>query len=251
MKIYLAGVAPCGRTGGVYDNTIQTHKPYILESFYYTDDDTERLLPYYGDFLLDSGAFTFMSSRKTASDVAWEEYIDRYAAFIQTHNISKFFELDLDSIVGYEKTLEFRARLEKAASRQCIPVWHKTRGYKEFLRMCDEYPYAAIGGIVTKEIKPEQYGAFPTMIADAHKRNCKLHGLGFTSLTQLPKYHFDSVDSTAWTTGNRFGYIYHFNGKTVEKIKAPKGKRLADAKKVALINYIEWIKFQKYAETHL
>ena len=117
--------------------------------------------------------------------------------------------------------------------------------------MCDEYPYAAVGGIVAKEIKPEQYKAFPIMIADAHKRKCKLHGLGFTNLTWLPKCHFDSVDSTTWTIGNKFGFIYRFNGRTMERIGVPKGKRLADARKVALINYIEWIKFQKYAETHL
>lgn len=247
MKLFLAGDAPW-REQGLYDNAIRTHKPYILESFYYIDDSTTRLLPYYGDFLLDSGAFTFMSSGKKA---AWEEYVDQYADFVKKHNVQKFFELDLDSVVGYAKTIELRKRLEQASGRQCIPVWHKSRGYKEFLKMCDEYRYAAIGGIVTKEIKPEHYAVFPTMIAEAHKRGCKLHGLGFTSLAWLPKCHFDSVDSTAWTTGNRFGYIYYFDGKTMKKKDVPKGKRLADAKSVALINYIEWIKFQKYAETQL
>lgn len=37
----------------------------------------------------------------------------------------------------------------------------------------------------------------------------------------------------------------------MKKIDVPKGKRLKDAKMTALINYREWIKFQKYAETHL
>lgn len=250
MKIYLAGVAPW-KEGGLYDNAIRMHKPYVLESFFYADDYTEKMLQYYGDFLLDSGAFTFMQKKEARKNVPWEEYVDRYAAFVKEHGIEKFFELDLDSVVGYEKTLALRKRLERAVGRECIPVWHKSRGYKEFTRMCDEYQYAAIGGIVSKEIKPEQYKAFPTMISDAHKRRCKLHGLGFTSLEWLPRCHFDSVDSTAWTTGNRFGYVYYFNGKTMTKKDAPKGKRLGDTKKVALINYIEWIKFQKYAETHL
>lgn len=65
MKIYTAGIAPCG--GGkaeYYSNAIKQHKPYILESFYYADETTERLLPYFGDFLLDSGAFTFMQNSK-------------------------------------------------------------------------------------------------------------------------------------------------------------------------------------------
>jgi len=121
----------------------------------------------------------------------------------------------------------------------------------EFQNMCREYDYAAIGGIVSGEIKSNQYKAFPMMIDEAHKNGCKLHGLGFTTLSWLPKCHFDSVDSTAWTTGNRFGFIYQFTGTTMKKIDCPKGKRLGDSRKVALINYSEWIKFQQYAERNL
>ena len=97
MKIYLAGVAPW--RGGQEKKTIMEHRPYILESFYYTDEDTERLLPYFGDFLLDSGAFTFMQSSKNHVD--WEEYIEKYASFINRNKIDKYFELDIDNIVGF------------------------------------------------------------------------------------------------------------------------------------------------------
>lgn len=236
--------------GGIFDNILlKEHRPYILESFYYADDDTERLLPYFGDFLLDSGAFTFMSNSKIK--INWEQYVEKYANFINRNKIEKFFELDIDSVVGYDKVLQYRKKLEKLTNRQCIPVWHKSRGIDEYKKMADEYDYIAIGGIVSKEIKPEQYKAFPVMINEAHKRGAKVHGLGFTNLKLLPKCHFDSVDSTAWTTGNRFGFVYHFDGKTMKKINCPKGKRLADSRKVALINYTEWIKFQKYAEANL
>ena len=247
MKLYLAD---SGKLREAYcEEPTLEHHPFILESFYYADKDTERLLPYFGDFLLDSGAFTFMQNSKTRLN--WEEYIERYANFINRNNIEKFFELDIDSVVGYDKVLKYRKRLERLTNKQVIPVWHTSRGIKEYQKMCDEYPYVAIGGIVSKEIKPEQYKLFPALIQEAHKRKAKIHGLGFTSLSWLPKCHFDSVDSTAWTTGNRFGFIYKFNGKTMTKVDCPNGKRLADSRKVALINYTEWIKFQKYAETHL
>lgn len=248
MKVFLAGVAPW-RDGGGYDPIIKEHRPYILESFYYTDDDTERLLPLFGDFLLDSGAFTFMQNTKKTLD--WNEYIKQYADFINRNNIDKFFELDIDCVVGYREVKNLRFRLEKLTGKKSIPVWHKSRGYSEFERLCDEYPYVAIGGIVSKEIKPNQYKAFPQMIKKAHDKKAKVHGLGFTNLGLLPQIHFDSVDSTAWTAGNRFGFVYKFDGKTMQKIVAPKGKRLSDGRKVALINYTEWIKFQKYAEVHL
>lgn len=239
---------PLERWGG-YDPIIKEHRPYILESFYYADEDTERLLPLFGDFLLDSGAFTFMQNSHIKAD--WNEYVERYADFINRNNISKFFELDIDSVVGYEEVKNLRFKLEKLTDKQVIPVWHKNRGYSEFERLCEEYPYVAIGGIVSKEIKPEHYKIFPQMIKTAHKHGAKIHGLGFTNLKLLPKYHFDSVDSTAWTTGNRFGFIYKFDGKTMQKKQAPKGKRIGKPREAALINYTEWIKFQKYAETHL
>lgn len=250
MKIYLAGVAPWrGGQDRIYDESYKTYRPYILESFYYADADTERLLPYFGDFLLDSGAFTFMQSSK--SHVNWEEYLERYADFINRNKVEKFFELDIDSVVGYSNVLRYRKRLEQLTGKQCIPVWHKSRGIEEYKKHCIDYSYVAIGGYVVKEITPKEYSHFPAMIEFAHKNKSKVHCLGYTNLANLRKHHFDSVDSTAWTTGNRFGYIYRFDGKTIKKVEVPEGKRLADPKRVALNNFNEWIKFQKYAETHL
>ena len=251
MKIYLAGVAPWrGGQERIYDDAIIKHRPYILESFYYTDADTERLLPYFGDFLLDSGAFTFMQGNHSGK-INWEEYIERYADFINRNHVQKFFELDIDSVTGYGKVLEYRKRLERLTGKQCVPVWHKSRGINEYYRHCQEYPYVGIGGYVVKELEPKEFKAFPSMIRYAHANGAKVHCLGFTRLSDLPKYHFDSVDSTAWTTGNRFGYLYKFDGKTMRKIPKPQGMKLKDSRQVALRNYIEWIKFQKYAERNL
>ena len=248
MRLFLAGVAPW-RSGGGYDPIIREHKPYILESFFYADADTERLLPYYGDFLLDSGAFTFMQGKGGSPN--WDEYVERYADFIVRNKVQKYFELDIDSVVGYERVKEIRRRLERLVGRPSIPVWHLARGMDEYLRMCDEYSYVAIGGIVSGEITKDKYRFFPALIQEAHKRDARVHGLGFTNLALLPRIHFDSVDSTAWTTGNRFGYLYYFDGKTMQRKDAPKNHRLGDSRAVALNNYTEWIKFQKYADKHL
>jgi len=254
VQIFLAGVAQW-RSEGYYDPIIRDHKPFILESFYYADADTERLLPYYGDFLLDSGAFTFMggfsftSNEKAKTD--FEEYLERYAAFINRNKVEKFFELDVDSVVGYDKVKEYRRKLERLTNRQVIPVWHSTRGKEEFIRSCEEYPYVALGGIVGGEwsAKAEKY--IPWFIREAHRHNAKIHGLGYTKLKQLKEYHFDSVDSTAWTVGNRFGYLFYFNGETMQKREVPQGHRIGKPREAALHNYTEWIKFQKYALTHL
>ena len=232
--------------GGGPDNW----RPYILESFYYADADTERLIPHFGDFMLDSGAFTFMQGKATLN---WDEYVERYADFVIRNKVEKYFELDIDSVVGYEQVKKYRSRLEALTGRQPIPVWHNSRGKDEFVNCAKEYPYVAIGGLVggKSEYARELWKYFPWFIDRAHECGAKLHALGFTSLDGIMKYHFDSVDSTAWTTGNRFGYIYHFDGKTMRKRDVPNGHRIKDSRRAALINYTEWLKFQKYAETKL
>jgi hypothetical protein len=248
MQLYLAGVWPW-RNGGGYDKTVNEYRPYILESFFYADEDTERLIPHFGDFLLDSGAFTFMQGKGGSPN--WDEYIERYADFINRNKVQKYFELDIDVVVGYDRVKQFRQKLEKLTNRPCIPVWHLSRGLDEYKRMCDEYGYVAIGGIVSGEIRKEKYSAFPALIGEAHKRGSKVHGLGFTALDWLKTCHFDSVDSTAWTTGNRFGFLYYFDGKTMRKKDAPKGHRIGASREAALNNFTEWLKYQQYAEKYL
>lgn len=248
MELYLAGQAPW-KEDGLYDNAIKDGGVCILDSFYYASDWTERMIPFYGKFLLDSGAFTIFSGK--GKDIRWEEYVDRYADFITRNKVENFFELDIDSIVGYPRVKELRRRLENKAGRQSIPVWHKKRGKDDFLRMCDEYKYVSIGGIVSQEITSDEYKFFPWFIRQAHLKGAKIHGLGFTNLAWLSKCHFDSVDSTSWTTGNRFGMVYEFNGKTMIKHERGKNQRMKNTHDLALHNFKEWVKFQKYARTHL
>ena len=58
MRIYLAGVHPW-RTEGLYDEAIKKYSPFILDSFYYCENsDTASLLPFFGDFMLDSGVIS-------------------------------------------------------------------------------------------------------------------------------------------------------------------------------------------------
>lgn len=246
MKIFLAGLT------SFLDKPLTrdlTQGVYVLESFFYADKKTEKYIPYFADFLLDSGAFTFFS--RGHNNINWEKYVDAYADFINRNNIKYFFELDIDKLIGYEKVLELRKRLEEKTGKKCIPVWHKSRGKEDFLKMCDEYDYVAVGGIVSREITPEQYPMFTWLINEAHKRGCKVHGLGFTNLEGVKKYKFDTVDSTAWTTGNRFGAIYKFDGKTLVKFGKKPGQRLDNYYKALENNYKEWVKFQKYADIHL
>jgi len=226
----------------------------ILESYYYLRKNEEfmSIVRHFGSFLLDSGAFTFMSgSHKEAID--WDKYVEDYAAFINRYNVELFFELDIDSVVGIAEVERLRFKLETLTGRKPIPVWHKGRGKDYFIKMCENYPYVALGGIVTKEIPRQLYEkGFPWFIKTAHDHHCKIHGLGYTTVANLKRYHFDSVDSTAWLYGNRGGYLYKFNPRTglMEQIDAPKNCRLK-SREGAVNNFNEWVKFSAYAEKNL
>ncbi|MFA6865761.1 MAG: hypothetical protein WCS04_08195 [Sphaerochaetaceae bacterium] len=250
MKIYLAGDG-----SDIKYKFQKQYTPYILDSFYlFNKGDGRRKIQYVEDwdrdrFLLDSGAFTFMNGSHKGK-VDFTEYNKRYGEFIKRYGITQFFELDVDSIVGYEKVKSMRRELERITGRQPIPVWHISRGKEDFKSSCKDYPYVAIGGIVTKEFRPEKYQYFPWFIDTAHEAGARIHGLGYTSFEGLRKYHFDSVDSTSWLAGSRFGFVYKFNGESIIKYDVPEGKRLS-ARAGAVNNLIEWIKYQKYAERHL
>lgn len=246
MKVCLAGISSTSiPTRAEVKNT-----RFMLESFYSFDEWELEEIKTKELFLLDSGAFTFMNGYKGKID--WKEYIDKYAEFIIKNKIKYFFELDIDSIVGYEKVKELTKYLEAKVGRKCIPVWHKSRGLEEWKRLTKEYDYVAIGGIVTKEIKPEDYKYFNPLLKIAKENNCKVHGLGFTNLKLLPKYKFYSVDSTSWKSGNRFGILYQFDGKGLKQIKKGKNKKIITPCYLGdNHNMREWIKFQEYADKHL
>lgn len=224
----------------------------ILETYYYLQKNNEfpRLIENFQNFLLDSGAFTFMSGANT---VDFDKYVEGYAAFIKKWNVQNFFELDIDSVVGIKEVERLRYKLETLTGRKPIPVWHKNRGKEYFEYMCKNYPYVAIGGIVTKEIPINKYEKlFPWFIKTAHKYGCKIHALGYTNIKGLFRYNFDSVDSTAWLYGNMSGSIYKFDArnKAMNKTKIPEGKRLK-SKAAAAYNFNEWVRFMKYARAHL
>lgn len=125
----------------------------ILESFYYLRKNEEFmvLVKHFGSFLLDSGAFTFMSGSHKGG-INWDKYVEDYAAFINRWDVKLFFELDIDSVVGLPETEKLREKLEALTGKKPIPVWHRNRGKEYFIQMCKNYPYVALGGIVTKEI---------------------------------------------------------------------------------------------------
>lgn len=245
MILYLAGE--------VYGRDIFPKVDYKfnrLETFWsiYNNAQIEKDISKYDNFILDSGAFTFINAKDKGKSIKLDidSFTDEYCDYINTFNIDNFFEMDVDSIYGYDKVKQLRRRIEKKTGKQPIPVFHKNRGKEEFIAHCKDYPYVSLGGIVTKEAKwtPEYMLAF---VLKAQEYNTKIHGLGVTAMNVLKKVPFYSVDSSSWTTGNRFKGMYLFNGKELDKLNSLlKNKRISDHRELALHNLQEWIKLSNY-----
>ena len=249
MKIFLAGTysRPYVATEVDPDNQL-----CVLESFYYIQDWMRPYIRNHWDFLLDSGAFTFMNDEKNADGVDWDAYLTKYIKFINDMDIDHFIELDIDMVVGLDRVEELRTRLEAETGKKSIPVWHKSRGKEYWFKMCEEYDYVAIGGMASNgNFKKKVEGVFPWFLNEARKRGTRVHALGYTAPHGMEKHKFYSVDSTAWVYGNRGGYLYKFNGRSMDILRAPKGTRMTKPRDAAIHNFREWVKYQKYARHNL
>lgn len=241
MKLYLAGIE---------DHLKKAEElgvRYGLISFYYKKKLDWK--PTF-DIMLDSGAFTFMENKGKTRNIG--AYLDKYIQFIKENDIDKFFELDIDSVVGTEEVRKYRRKLENETGKKCIPVWHKCRGKDAFIRLVEKYDYVSLGGIVSGEFSDGDYKFFPWFIREAHKRGTKIHGLGLTRLTALDKYNFDSVDSTNWNT-TRYNTYYVFTGRGLKpQYKNRNGfkKRVKQGGREEYNRFQmkEWVKFQKHLD---
>lgn len=245
MNIFLAGnvALDCPQ------EYIDYHSPFVLQTFWdlhnKPDERIREIIDNVGTLFLDSGAFTFMNSGK---QVNWGEYLDRYAQFINRHQIQCFFELDLDTVIGDKKTREMTRRLEAKTGKQCIPVFHACRGVARWRQMAQEYPYVAIGASgLTEECRWVKNDRLLLRMVDiAHQYGAKVHGLGYTRLANLndTTIPFDSVDSSACLSGGRFGTVYKFTGSRLIS-RSIKG-RSKGYKQLNDHNIQEWIKMQYY-----
>ena len=252
MIVYLAGFKTIEN---VWNKS--TKDIYLLSSFW------EHKAGKFGEYvtqekhILDSGAFSAINDKTGKyKNFDWDLYVKKYIAFIKQTNQKLFFELDIDCVVGLEKVEYYRKQIEDAIGIAPIVCWHANRGSEYWIKCCEEYPYVAIG-TTTASDAGKKIRANPEIlhwfINHAHKNNAKIHGLGFTSTPMLKKLKFDSVDSTTWNIGGKFGKVCTFSNEWTECREAkPKGAgRVKNVYDLHLFNFEQWVKFQKYAERNL
>jgi hypothetical protein len=258
MIVYLAGVKSLvGQLNSPQGKSI-LNDTWILSSF--VEWRRSRTISEFvmGDkHILDSGAYSTFKDIESAKKLDWDQYVKDYINFIKTTDQKLFFELDIDSVVGLKKVEYYRDKMTDVIGRQPIPVWHSNRGWEYYLKMCEEFPYVSIGTTTATNdgvLMRKQPMILKKFIDEAHKKNAKIHGLGFTHTSLLPKLNFDSVDSTTWA-GSKYGRIYRFTGIGIKDCsnpnKAANKKLKGKTSEYHLSNFLEWLKYQQWAEKNL
>lgn len=250
MKIFLAG----NIAKKIPKEFIVYKAPYVLQTFFDAQNWDDQLCKTAIEspkmFFLDSGAFSLMNHAKGAKDIDLEQYVERYIEFINRYQVKYFFELDLDTIIGIKETLKITQKLERETGKQCIPVYHACRGIETWQVMIKQYKYVAIGASgLTDECKwVRDKEAVCRLIDMAHEKNCQVHGLGYTRLSNInnTQVNFDSVDSSSCLSGGRYATMYTFTGNSLIsqsiKGKSPGYKILNDH------NIRQWIKMCNYKD---
>tara|TARA_R110000744_G_scaffold89619_4_gene174229 strand:+ start:11474 stop:12214 length:741 start_codon:yes stop_codon:yes gene_type:complete len=215
-----------------------------LETFWAISKHEAEVIHKYNNFMLDSGAFSFFGGAKTELD----EYVTSYIDFINKYDVKHFFELDIYQLIGKEKTDIINQRIEKETGKQTIPVFHFFLGVDYYKQLCEKYKYIAISasGMFASAWTRQSPEKLRKLIDYAHTKGVKVHGLGYTKMTMLSKMPFDSVDSTSWIGGNRFGMVFEWLGTKFIKHKR-EGKNVK-TNETARHNFYEWVKFSRYAE---
>lgn len=250
MKVFLAATSQ-GMSSKDREETFKKQKPlFVLETFFNGEKLCDRALNLVGNnnFLLDSGAFSYMNGKEITKQEL-DVFVDKYISYIKSRDIKYYMEMDVDVIFGIKQVEKWRHKIEISTGKKCIPVWHLNRGIEYWKKMCSEYDYVAIGGLVTG-MKKQNYPLIKQMINYANSKGVKVHGLGFTKTKILREFKFYSVDSSSWSlSAVRGNQIHHFKDGVIEQRQIDKKDKInykTNGSLLASHNMKEWIKYQIY-----
>lgn len=197
MIIWKAGA------GHTIDEKIPTHlRRNRLLSYFYTKHFNKKQMKFYGDqgLFIDSGAFTAWSKGKTIIIDDYISFINKYEKHIQIY-------ANLDDIKNPEVSLQNQKIMEKAGLSP-LPCFHYGENIKYLKKYLNDYPYIALGGMVTDTKKKGLIqwlnDIFANYVCDKNGiSKIKIHGFGIGSLDLMRRYPWYSVDSSTWLLHGR------------------------------------------------
>lgn len=228
MKLYISAVFEnCGQRGPVKEyaeNIVDLSKLHILQSYAYAkDEDAERYI-LCRDFLMDSGAFTIMNSKRN-KDFDVIQFTKDYGNFVKKWNVDNFIELDVDGVFGMQIYIDCLHRLQDITGKDPIRVMHAWRGKEYFEELTKKKNFICMGGLAGIQNMNLNRSELQWFVDTAHKNDCKIHGLGIGNMNLIRKHNFDSVDSANWVLALRCGSLLRFNGHELCKYAGSEGAK--------------------------
>jgi hypothetical protein len=241
-RIYLAGAESIELLKQLVENDSKN----IMLSFFYIQQ--RHALPHILTLLkqhpdlkvfLDSGSQTFLQKDHGDPQVYWKAY---YALLREHgHRFEYASEFDIDGYqwvnardkrkpqtVSDEQIEVWRDDLAELGSVPIVPVWHLARGKAalDALIADPRFPHIAFGrdGLDFK-------GEGGALINKVHAWNKTAHGFGQSAIDSLKMVKFDTVSSTTWLVGQRFGDAFIFEGGHLRRLYASSKRGKAERKK--------------------
>lgn len=210
----------------VYDMGIRD----FLMSYHYIQKkklDVEKYKSLGVKFLIDSGAYTYMSNLdyQDWTIEQWEKHIERYLRWAERNKdiIYAIANLDLEMLVGVEQVRIWNEKyFEPFMLRTGIPVcfiWHTINGDEGWEYYCQRYPYIGFSWVSDTEGVDLDFNFGNKMLKIAEKYGAVCHGMGMTRTSLLPKLPFFTSDSTTWMVGVQYGEINFWENNKMRRLK--------------------------------
>lgn len=244
MHIYFAGAEQNVWTRALLQNGVK----HILYSFFYLWAHHRELGAYDHltenrdvSWFLDSGAFTYGSSRKLDHNMLDpHEYVAMYYRYVDRYGklYDRIAEPDLDFADGVEVSdiRDWRNEMLKNwPDLPICPVWHVHRGIDEWHRYCrdDRIRHLAIGSDVT------DCGLLRRLTNEAREAGKTIHGFAMTKMKINEMVRFTSVDSSTWATAFRYGHMYVWMADKFYSIPASDKRARGKARKFYKANGLD------------
>lgn len=242
-RIYLSGAESVELLRTLLENDSND----VLLSFFYVQKRGAlphilKLLKRYPNVkvFMDSGAKSFAKIDRGDPQTYWRAYYE----FLKQHGhrFEYASEFDIDGYawnfkggyrtVSHDQIEAWRDDMHELEAVPIVPVWHPERGVEAWDALVKDsrFPHLAIaedavistGGDARISKGGDariSRGEVGKLVARAHSWNKTVHGYAAT-LTDLPITHYDTVASSTWLVGQKFGDICIFQGGNYQRIYA-------------------------------
>lgn len=188
---------------------------WLLSFWYWRNRDLDAVLggegltPGETPIFADSGAFSAATSGVTIDREEYAAWLRRWGHWFTTY-------ANLDTIGDPEATWVNQQWFEDRGLSP-LPVVHGGTDWAWLEHYAERYRYIGLGGLARKDIPATQYMPWVIECFRRAGPDVRFHGFGVTDWRAMSALPWESVDSTTWKAGHRFGRLVVFSrGKLVQ-----------------------------------